>query len=66
VSDKQSFSFLIRPSERQALKAMAQHAERSESAMVRTLIREAARARGLLHTEQTEGRPRLLQQSAPS
>lgn len=48
MSDKQSFSCLLRPEERKVLRQMADLAERSESAMVRTLIREAARVRGLL------------------
>lgn len=48
MSDKQPFSCLLRPEERAALRQMAHAAERSESAMVRTLIREAARARGLM------------------
>jgi hypothetical protein len=65
VSTKQSFSCLLRTEERAALRQMAQDAERSESAMVRTLIREAARIRGILAPAQNEGRPRLAQQSAP-
>lgn len=44
------FAFLLRPGERAALKQMAKAAERSESAMLRTLIREAARARGIMPT----------------
>jgi len=56
---------MLRDEEREALRQMAQNAERSEGAMVRTLIREAARARGILHNPgQIEGRPRLSQQSA--
>jgi hypothetical protein len=65
VSTKLPFSCLLRTDEREALRQMAQSAERSESAMVRTLIREAARARGILHSGQIEGRPSCQEVSAP-
>jgi len=64
VNTKQPFSCLLRTEERDALRQMAQSAERSESAMVRTLIREAARARGILHPGQIEGRPSCQEVSA--
>lgn len=46
MRNKQRFTFLIRPDEREALKDMARKIDRSEAATLRLLIREAAR--GLL------------------
>jgi len=43
MSDKRPFTFLIRPSERVALRTLARNSERSEGAVLRLLIREAAR-----------------------
>jgi len=43
MSDKTSFTFLIRSDERLALKRLAMMTERSEGATLRWLIRNAAR-----------------------
>ena len=48
MSNKRRFSLLLRPDERQALQRLAQLTERSQGAMIRLLIREEARRRGLL------------------
>ena len=41
-SQKSRFTFLIRPSERKSLQRLAKFHERSEAAMLRFLIRDAA------------------------
>ena len=51
MSNKRRFSLLLRPDERQALQRLAQLAERSQGGMIRLLIREEARRRGLLPTD---------------
>lgn len=43
MSDKTRFMFLIRPSEREALKRLAEAFDRSEGATLRLLIRNASR-----------------------
>jgi hypothetical protein len=43
MSDKKRFSFYIRPDEREILVRLAALADRSESATIRLLIRNAAR-----------------------
>ncbi len=54
MSDKQRFSVLLRPEERTALSRLRQIVGvRNNSVMLRRLIRETARRRGLLSTEQT-------------
>jgi hypothetical protein len=44
------FSFLIRPDERAALRRLAWVSDRSQGATLRRLIRETAKAHGLLPT----------------
>jgi hypothetical protein len=43
MSDKRRFGFLIRPKEREALKRLSEAMDRSEGAVLRTLIRQAER-----------------------
>jgi hypothetical protein len=57
MSTKKSFTVLLRPEERAALKRMAHDAGRPQSVTVRRLIREAARERGLLPNTNTNDAP---------
>lgn len=45
--EKQRFAVLLRPSERAALRELAQEVDRSEGATVRLLIRNEAQRRGM-------------------
>jgi hypothetical protein len=44
MSDKQRFSFLIRSKEREVLRRLSEAMDRSEGAVLRTLIRQAERS----------------------
>ena len=48
MNNKTRFSFLVRPDERVALQRLARLDDRSQGATLRRLIRQAARARGIL------------------
>lgn len=55
MNDKQRFAFLIRPKEREALKRLSEVMDRSEGAVLRTLIRRAERR--LQTTDQPQPAP---------
>lgn len=59
MTKKESFAFLLRPTERLALQKLATLKDRSQAAILRGLIRQEARRRGLWSDD-----PRVLAQIA--